>query len=211
MIVRIHIFGLEINFDVILKYCYPSKHVQVSDILIPHRMILLNCLRIYRFSQKRCRSACLISLRLNDLNSMSWRSQIMKFLITKKNYPVFFHLFSLPYQYSSEPQSQTPVGDRLAFLHPCDWNKFFWDVTLCRWASCYRLSDQFHIITAIIGIVSIIIIIIIIVQGYGFYSLRLDLLDLEDALDHSILVLVPLSQPVRSPVKKTGWNWISSA
>jgi len=88
--------------------------------------------------------------------------------------------------------------------------KFFWDVTLCRWASCSRLSDQFYIITAIIGIV-IIIIIIIMMKGYGFYSLRLVPLDLEDALDHPLLVLVLLSQPVRSPIEKTGGNRISSA
>jgi hypothetical protein len=87
---------------------------------------------------------------------------------------------------------------------------FFWDPTMCRWASCSRLSNQFYTITVITVIVNIIIIIII-MKGYGFCPLRLVLLDLEDALDHSILVLVPLSQPVRSPVEKTGGNRISSA
>jgi len=132
----------------------------------------------------------------------------MKFLITKKNYLVI-HLFSPPYQYSSEPQSQTPVGDRLALLHPWDWNLVLLGLTLCRWASCSRLSDQFYIITVITVIVNIII--IIIMNDYSFCPLRLVLLDLEDALDHFILVFVPLSQPVRSPVEKPGGNRISSA
>jgi hypothetical protein len=39
--------------------------------------------------------------------------------------------------------------------------QFFWDVTLCRWASCSRLSDKFYIITVITVNVNIIIIIII--------------------------------------------------
>jgi len=134
----------------------------------------------------------------------------MKFLITKKNYPVFFTYshFRTNILRSRSPKHLWGIDWR-SYIHVTE-TKFFWDVTLRRWASCSRLSDQFYIITAINGIVSIIIIIIT-VKGYGFYSLRLVLLDLEDALDHSILVLVPLSQPVRSPVEKTGRNRISSA
>jgi len=133
----------------------------------------------------------------------------MKFLITKRIILCFnyshFHINIL--------RSRSPKH-----LWGIDWSsyirvtetKFFCEVTLCRWASCSRLSYQFYIITAIIVTVNIIIIIII-VKGYGFFPLRLLLLDLEDALDHSILVLVPLSQPVRSLVDKTGGNRISSA
>jgi hypothetical protein len=88
--------------------------------------------------------------------------------------------------------------------------QFFWDVTLCRWASFPRLSDQFYIITVVTVIVNIVGIVII-MKGYGFCPFRLVFLDPEDALNHSILVLVPLSQPVPSPVKKTGGNRISSA
>lgn len=58
---------------------------------------------------------------------------------------------------------------------------FFWNVTLCRWASFSLLSDQFYIITVITVIVNIVIIVII-MKGYGFCSLRLVLLDPEDAL-----------------------------